>query len=255
MAFFKRILNPSELPTETADRETWSFDVKGKDLRSYAQEKLAVHIAAMSNGPGGNIIVGADEQEGGTFIYDYMTEKLADANRIRYEHANRDHCSPHPIIEAVVIPKGSTEFVTVINVWPSLGGAIGVRQGAKDKPAWLFPLRVGTQTKYLNADQLPMLMLPELRKTAILLSQITKGKTITVYNPGGLSPSKIQMDAVQPERGTFTVAPNGSPLEVSALPLEAVHYVWESPKGWLMIMKGILYNDITFQPETHLRQH
>lgn len=255
MSLFRRILKPKDLPPETTDRETWSFDVKGKDLRAYSQEKLAEHIAAMSNGPGGNIIVGANEQPGGTFTYDYMNEAEADANRIKYEHANRDHCSPNPILEAVVIQKSQTEFVAVINIWPSPAGAIGVRQGPKDKPAWLFPLRVGTQTKYLNADQLPMIMLPELRKSAILLSQLAKGSLIKVLNPGGGKNTVVQMDEVHPERGTFTVAPVGKPAQSSSVPLEAVLYVWQTPNGWQIALKGALYEDASFQPETQLRQH
>lgn len=250
---FKRIMKSRDLPSERVDRETWSFDVKGKDLRSYSQDKLAEHIASLANGPGGNIVVGANEKTGGTFVYELMTEQEADANRIRYEHANRDFCSPNPIIEAMVIQK-ETDFVAVINVWPAPGGAIGVRQGPKDKPAWLFPLRVGTQTKYLNADQLPMIMLPELRKAAILLSQIPKGALITISNPGGGGNAVVQMNDVQPERGTFSVAPVGHPNQTSSVPLDAVLYVWETQKGWQMALKGALYGDCSFQPETQIRR-
>lgn len=167
MPLFKRLLVTADLPPENFDRETLSLDVKGKDLRRYKHEDLAEQIAAFANALGGSIIVGANEQAGGTYIYDSMSEAEADVNRIKYEQANRDFCSPNPLLEAVVIPR-PPGFVAAINVWPFVGQAVGVRIGAPDKAAWLFPLRVGTQTKFLRAEQLPMIMLPELRKVAIL---------------------------------------------------------------------------------------
>lgn len=258
MPLFKRLLTPTDLPPENFDRETLSLDVKGKDLRRYKQEDLAEQIAAFANALGGSIIIGANEQAGGTYLYGPATEADADATRIRYEQANRDFCSPNPLLEAVVIPR-PPGFVTVVNVWPFLGQAVGVRMGAPDKPTWLFPFRVGTQTKFLRAEQLPMIMLPELRKAAILLSQISEGEGVMIQNPGGGSNVQMLFKSIQIESATFTMQTNRGmqgPNEVATFPLEAILMIWKHHRdGWQIAVRGQILSEGTYQPPTQLRSY
>lgn len=262
MPIFKRVLALADLPPENFDREGLSLDVKGKRLERYRPVDLAEQIAAFANTLGGCILIGANEQAGGTYTYDVMDEALADTVRIKYEHAGRDFCSPNPILEPVVIqrPPG---FVTAVNVWPFPGQAIGVRVGPLDKPAWLFPFRVGTQTKFLSAEQLPMMMLPELRKPAILLSQIADGEAVQIQNQGGGQSVRLIFKSIQLQAGTFAlqilpqspIRPGAAAFsQVANIPLEAVYLVWKHHiDGWQIAIRGQVHSDGTFQPSTQIR--
>ena len=262
MPLFKRYLTEADLPLENFEREGLSLDVKGKHPGKYKPVDLAEQIAAFANTLGGCILIGANEQAGGTYVYDVMEEDMADAARVRYEHAGRDFCSPNPILESVVIQR-VPGFVTAINVWPFPGQAIGVRHGPPDKPAWLFPFRVGTQTKFLSAEQLPMIMLPELRKPAILLSQIVAGESVQIQNQGGGQVVNAAFHEIQLQTGTFTIQipphpasrpMGGGAMQIATIPLEAVYLVWKHHSdGWQIAVRGQVHTEGTFQPATQLR--
>jgi hypothetical protein len=67
-----------------------------------------------------------------------------------------------------------------VNVWPYVGQVIGVAVKCRREhddygdEAYVFPVRVGVDSVYLLPEQLPMFMLPEVRRAAILLRERVK---------------------------------------------------------------------------------
>jgi hypothetical protein len=260
VALFKRILTPIDLPLEDFSREGLALDVKGKDLRSYKQVDLAEQVAAYANVTGGVILVGANEQPGGTAKYDPMTEADANANRTRYEQAAKEYCSPNPLVEPAVLARDGG-FVVAINVWPFPGQAIGVRTGTKDKQSFIFPFRIATQTKFLEAEQLPMLMLSDIRKNAIVLDQIPANTQVQIIDYDGAKQLFLIFVEVLPERNCFVLDGQGSGKGLGAiqtlkdirLPLDIVNLVWNERGAWKIAIKGQLGLDGTYLPQQNLR--
>lgn len=262
MALVKRILEVADLPPEDFSREVLCLDVKGKHLERYSAQDLAEQVAAFANTLGGCILVGANEQDGGTYRYDPMAESQADAIRIRYEQATQNFCSPQPLLEPSVIAYAHG-YVVAVNVWPFAGQAVGVRNGPKDKSAWLIPYRVGTQTRFLEMEQLAMFMLPQIRQAAVRLSQIPRETMVRILDQNqGNTSMMLRFDGVQPESSTFTMKGQGAgkgvgqiqELEILALPLEAVHLVWKNYSGlWQIALHGQLCSDGSYLPVTRIR--
>src|SRR5215471_7759798 len=143
--------------------------------------EAAKDIAAMANAYGGTLVIGACEAPKGTLSkYDPMTKTEAAAACMDYTTALRDRIRPAAIITTDVVPH-EAGFLALINIEPSMGQAIGVRfisgkdldpNETKQVDAFGFPVRVGDNTSWFEPEQLPMLMLPELRRTLFLLRKI-----------------------------------------------------------------------------------
>lgn len=142
--------------------------------------ELAKDMAAMANAYGGVIIIGACEDRKGVLsLYKPMTEADAVAACNEYKTAQRDRLRPAVIVLPEMIPH-EDGFLVTVRVEPSMGQAIGVRfkptieivPETKQPPEIFgFPVRVGDNTTWLQAEQLPMLMIPTLRRNIILLQQ------------------------------------------------------------------------------------
>jgi hypothetical protein len=145
--------------------------------------ELAKDMAAMANAYGGTIIIGACEDPKGVLsVYKPLTEEEAAFTCNEYKTAQRDRLRPTPIVVPDMISHEGGFLVTV-KVEPSMGQAIGVRfipkvdvePETKQPPEiYGFPLRVGDNTTWLQPEQLPMLMIPTLRRNIVLLRQTIK---------------------------------------------------------------------------------
>lgn len=176
-SMFTPILSEATLPVRDRDHETLHLDFKATAEGSSTWEK-AKDAAAFANAQGGTILVSAaeDKKRGHLGTYVFLTaEEAADAVRA-YDEAIRTRCRPQPVFDTrsfVVEDKG---HAVAVNVWPFIGQPVGVKPnlppGYSDVDAYSFPVRVGTGTIYLSADQLPMFMQPEIRRVAILLTSI-----------------------------------------------------------------------------------
>jgi hypothetical protein len=99
----------------------------------------------------------------------------------QYASAHRDRLRPAPIVLPQMI-EHEGGFLVIVAVEASVGQAIGVRFRSKDEvdpsetkappEIYGFPVRVGDNTTWLQPEQLSMLMLPELRRTILLLRKI-----------------------------------------------------------------------------------
>lgn len=225
MALFTEIHTTADLPTPGTSRESMAVDFK-KTINAGNPAELAKDVAAFANVTGGVVLVGADEdtQIGALRGYVPLTEPTAQLFRDAYNKAAATHCSPSPIIEPVIVtsPPGSPlGYVVAVNVWPFPAQAVGVDYGG-DK--YRFPARIGTHPTFLTPEQLPMLMIPELRYNAILLSQIPNGKFIKVLDDAKRATLFNGLEVKLMESSVTFREPNQN-LSVN-VPLAAIKFVW-----------------------------
>lgn len=129
VSLFQPVTSPTQLPPAGHSAETYSFDIKQNIQKPFDSFELAKDVSAFANANGGVILVGAaeDRKRGTISRYLPLDEKGAKEIRDAYSTAVRDHCSPAPVINPVVLPKDGGHVVAV-NVWPFPGQAVGVRQ-------------------------------------------------------------------------------------------------------------------------------
>jgi schlafen family protein len=214
-------------PPEVGTLEDQELDFKrratGKDGK-FDYLELAKDMAAMANAYGGTIVVGACEATKGTLsTYDPMEEKEAASVCNEYKTAQRDRLRPSVVVIPEVVPHEGG-FLAAVRIEPSMGQAIGVRFIPKKDldptetkvipEVYGFPVRVGDNTIWLLPEQLPMLMLPELRRTVLLLKKIGK-------EPVGLD--KLL------NNGTIDVGQHGRTIKAIAPDENAVYFEDDAP--------------------------
>ncbi len=182
MPAFKPILSELDLPRVGEGHERSVLDLKASlDLAKTAN--MAIDVAAFANHLGGTLIVGAREKDGRVDAYVPVPESEANKRKEAISQAVAQRCRPAPRLDAVILPHGN-EFVLAVNVWPQLNPVVGVRvdsqkdSGGYGGKAWVFPVRTGTNAHYISPENLAMYMLPQVRRTAVLLSRITPGQRI-----------------------------------------------------------------------------
>lgn len=256
MALFKVFEQASDLPSAGTSREELSLDAKA----TYDPAKkfeMGKDVAAFANASGGALLIGAYEDS--AKLIQYKPLSSADAINIRqaFEEAIRDRCTPIPRVLPVQIPHLTGE-VLAINVWPFPGQIVGVcREGNKRVASngFVFPIRTATQTDYLLPEQLPMLMLPDIRRIAILLDDIPMAERTDIKahvaigpHPQSCLPKELDASLI-----SYTQLSNNILIKVIrenprglgatqefSLPLDAIKSVWKNDKGvWCIAIKGI----------------
>jgi hypothetical protein len=199
--------------------------------------ELAKDLAAFANAYGGTIIVGAHESPSGILSkYGVMKKDVATHICDEYAAAQKNRLRPAVLVTAEPTVHGSG-FLPVIRIEPSMGQAIGVRiqaaEGsigeAKAPPeTFAFPLRVGDHSVWLQPEQLPMLMIPELRRNIVLLRRIV-GEKVRSHRffrhkqPQGVG--AMVLGKVNEEANVVTLGDNG-------IPLDQIRSVWKDADGW-----------------------
>jgi hypothetical protein len=173
-----------QLPALQA-RESQELDFKSEPTTKDGKInylELAKDMAAMANAYGSVIIVGACENPKGILSF-YKTVSKERAAQVcdEYATAHRDRLRPAPIVVPEPIDHDGG-FLVIVSVEASVGQAIGVRflpredtdpsEQKAPQEIFGFPVRVGDNTIWLQPEQLSMLMLPELRRTILLLHKI-----------------------------------------------------------------------------------
>ena len=141
--------------------------------------ELAKDLAAFANAYGGTILVGACERGVGELQqYDALSAEEAEEAGTAYVHAGEALCFPRvPVTLARIACDAG--FVLAVNVEPRLDAIVGVRS-ASNSNAYLFPVRHDDDTKFLNPEQTVLNMLPQVRRTIILLRQIPSNAHVVV---------------------------------------------------------------------------
>jgi len=174
---FTPISVTTDLPPISSSRESDVIDFKGR-YSGRDRTEMAKDVAAFANAFGGVILVGAyEDTKTGTLTF-YKPMPLEEAEQLRsdFEISIKTLCHPKPVASVVRIeiePPLSDEpgHIVAVNVSPMPLGPVGIDcDGNRQK--FRFPMRVGTHTHDLTPTELAMLMVPEIRRIAILLDQI-----------------------------------------------------------------------------------
>ena len=213
--------------------------IAGKDGKVDYLE-LAKDVAAMANAFGGVIVVGACEAPKGTLSkYDPMNKKEAAGTCTEYTTALRDRVRPSAVVATEMVDHDGG-FLAVVRVEPSMGQAIGVRfipskdvdpgETKEVHQIYGFPVRKGDNTVWLEPEQLPMLMLPELRRTLLLLQKIGKDPVglDALLNDGRLDVGQTAyvIQKIEPEENVVLLDRNIS------VPLGSIVHVFRGHQGW-----------------------
>jgi len=269
---FRPILDASDLPSLGAKREDLTCDFKAT-VATWTPARLAEAVAAFANGSGGTILIGATEDPSTNALQGWvpLTEQEAKTMRDAVNNAVVARCAPPPVIEPVVLDRGGGEFAVAVNVWsyPLLPVGVSVQSEPTEwtndskKPqikAWVFPVRVGVETKHFTPEHAAMLMLPSVRRILALLDSVPDGSSLIAHytipnpNPGGsLQHFKVMLKkkSVEPLSnvatfqieigGVVATASNqfsvGTTLEV---PLDEIETLWREQGGWRLKLRGYL---------------
>lgn len=223
----------------------FKFRLNTKDGKTDYLE-LAKDMAAMANAYGGTIVIGACEDPKGVLsIYKPMTEEEAVFTCNEYKTAQRDRLRPAVVVVPDTVPHEGGFLVTV-KVEPSMGQAIGVRFIPKvdvapetKEPAEIygFPLRIGDNTTWLQSEQLPMLMLPELRRTILLLNKVGINGKVWVNR---VSPNYVDIAAAP--HTILSIEPDSNALvfwgDDDAIPLDQIISVYQKGQRWILSYKS-----------------
>ena len=163
-----------------------------------------------------------------------------------YETSTRDICSPVPTVDAEIIALADgSGFAVAVNVYPLPGQPVGIlwfRDGGT--AAYAFPFGPGEKTVWLQPGQLAMLMVPEIRRMAILLDSIppderAKVEIVWYMRQGSGRENKLKLVNVDLLGSSviFAEASLGKVLQ-AAVPLDAVKMVWRNFGGWCVLVHG-----------------
>jgi hypothetical protein len=240
------------LPT-LKTHETDTLDFKGEILDgdgNVDRFELAKDVAAMANGQGGTVLVGAF---GGSIVQKYQPMAVDVATRLgkEYEEAARDWCRPAPraLPELLEYDDG---HILAIHIYPH-PYPVGVRlkqaprrSGGWGGDAWVFFARVMSQTIEFTPETLPMLT-PDARRTSIILQSIPHDAAISLsLEPPilGASPERIngcRFVKVEEEKNAFIVQVPSQGER--AFPLDMVRTVFQSANAsiWYVDMRPYNY--------------
>jgi hypothetical protein len=229
---FRPLLDVSDLPSIGSGFERDTFDLKTSyDLTKTAD--MAIDVAAFANHLGGTVLVGAAESKGVVGAYKPMHK--ADCNDLKnaISKAVGARCRPSPRIDLVPLEKDAGH-VLAVNVWPQLGGPVGVRvdadksKGGYGGGAWIFPVRTGTDAHYVDPENLAMYMLPQIRRVVVLLAQIPTGAKVRCRIYENNQWADRRLDGFDVERNLlFLVAGE----KTTHVPLDGLERVFQGADG------------------------
>jgi hypothetical protein len=252
MATFQPILSNAELPSIGYKQETTDFDIK-QDIRLSPKPvafEMAKDVAAFANSNGGLILVGTSEDKSTNVLRQYEGHSQEHAQQVTdaFEMAVRDRCGPLPFIDPRVLRPSTGGFVAVVNVWPMVAQPVGVRLKGDTNDgfggdSFVFPLRVGRHTDWIEPEQLPMFMIAEYRKSIIQLESIPeqKRRSVRVVGEDGQQ-WELKLEKVDVQKHTAVligIGSSSSPATRLHIPLEMVRCVWQlKDDDWCILVRG-----------------
>lgn len=155
--------------------------------------ELAKDIAALANGLGGTVVVGAATQ--GKYLCTGLPGvPVQDAIVLaaRYERAAGDRCRPRAWLDCAIIhlPTDVTKAVLTVNVAAAPAAPLGIDlRETSDAQTWKFPLRTTSQTVWLSPDQFGAFEQMTGRRSGALLASIPLNERamITLHRERSLS--------------------------------------------------------------------
>jgi len=256
---FKPMTCEADLPKVLEERqfEHQTFDAKKEIATSGPgwSHEPAKDVAAFANSEGGTLLVGAfeDKKCGVVTKYFPMPDEQAGEVRNAYSRAVGDRCHPPPLIAPEVIPVEDKGFVVAVNVYPFPLQPVAVRVKTDKKleghgdDAYVFPLRVGVDTIYLEPEQLGMFMEPKIRRVALLLESIPEGEraAVVILGPTGHQETRslIKVDALG-ARVIFGPLP-GEHSGSLVVPFDLARSVCRLEDGWWYVATEGTWREFT----------
>jgi Putative DNA-binding domain len=233
-----------------------------RDAGEFDQIEMAKDIAALANGVGGTLLIGANEVDHRLASYQPMALDVVSQVEQVYGQALSKRCVPTPSARITRVEKDDG-FVLAINVSAYLPGPIGVlRKGAEtadrgpkhaSKPSFMFPVRRGVHTSYLDPGQLAMIQLPELRRAVMMLNLIPPEAAVCLQDQHGHRPS-CRIKSTDIDANTIRLqcqAPQGNTVEFT-MPVSDIRVVWKTEDGrWTAAVTGkisMLNNSVFYGP-------
>jgi hypothetical protein len=230
------ILSTDPLPTPGLAVESTTLELKRELDSAFAAAK---HIAALANARGGALVFGAVHNQQTGQLVNYLGIDVGQTDEA-VSQAVKERCSPAPVYLASA-REHEGKGVLVVNVEPTLSGAlIGVRVPSKDPDykgaAWVFPVRVGSQTKYLDPGELPMYIDARLRRAVVLLSQIGNQDQVRLV-PERMSHGGGHPQPIDGTIGEINEAANSFRLNVERWPLDRIESVYHDGSAWIVVYR------------------
>jgi hypothetical protein len=260
---WKPIENQKDLP-QIGTLESSTLDFKGAAPDDTIE--MAKDVAAFANAQGGTLLIGA---HGGSQLQTYKPMAAGEAKRVAvaFDEAVKVRCAPSPLFSTELISYESG-FIVAINVQPFPGQVVGVgltkaesqiptpKSGKTTKGVdglFSFPLRVGTHTKVITPEQLPMFMDAKIRRVAIALEAIV-GKRVVLFDFTNTD-KRVGLEVATVER--VDMITNVLELMVDyesdhlpvQLPLDFVETVCQAKPAWHLYLNGHLDRN-EWQPNT-----
>jgi hypothetical protein len=231
-----------------------SIELEFKATHNADRFEAAKDVAALANALGGTILVGARRDGERLASYGALTASEASNVQRAFEEAVRDRCRPAPMVSVDHIQLDAG-VVIAVNVEPFLGSIVGVelKKGeascgkAKTEPENLYwyPRRVGSHTKGLLPEQLPMLIDAKSRRIAIQL-QGARGQSVVLLSSKERAPHTrifattlvdIRLDD---NSAVFSLDPPEEAGSEVSLPLDMFETAWKDAKGWFAVISGVI---------------
>lgn len=186
MPFFEPLIPPRPLPPVGSAIEQAVMDFKEyRAERPVKPFERAKDVAAFSNHLGGSLVIGARE-DGHLRAYTGLTDDQAAGVRQGFSEAVADRCVPRPVFDFARYgdPHDQSKQIIVINVPPSMTPiAVKVNGDKSDGyggATYVYPVRSGTDARYLDPSQLAMLLSPTVRRHAVMLAKIPIGARVHI---------------------------------------------------------------------------
>ncbi len=238
MTTFTPVTKAEQVPGlgQGAEHALWDL----KERLSPVDFEHAKDVAAFANHLGGTILIGVVERDSRIEAFRPLLSQDADAYEQTIAHSLENRCRPVPLInfERIHHPEG---LLLAVNVWPSVAAVIGVsvRAGGNGYggTAWVFPVRLGNDTTYISSESLPMHMLPQLRRTLILLASIKNDEEV-LYCPKGGNNSHCKILEVNELTNSIAIqrSPDESPFTIALDRIVTVFRASVGPPYWRIVM-------------------
>lgn len=218
---------------QVLDFKEWHHGIQPAPL------ELAKDVAAFANASGGTIVFGATESDHRLARYEGNDAAAAAKLCDTLHDVVHKRLRPPPVVVPRAIELDGT-CVVALNVYPYVGQAVGVRvkqtecgdaEHTKNVDAYLFPVRVGEDTIWLNPEQTAMLMIPEVRRAVSMLRQIKENEWVHVeYRPRGVLYAKSgihTIDAVDELRNAVRLVGQAADgTQGRTVPVDAISCVY-----------------------------
>lgn len=252
MSAFVPLIPPEPLPTAGTAIEHASFDAKAR-ADTAKTFHLAKDVAAFANHLGGNLLIGMPENNGVLMPPVPLTAQESATTRDAFSKAVQQRCLPVPLFDFGEYQVGNGVVLAVV-VYPYVGQVIGVRakadaaQGGYGGDAFAFPVRVGSDSKFLQPEQLAMLMLPDYRRVVVALGAMKGGDIVHLHGADGAGQPTAAVGAFSScdvLTNTLTIGPPpAAGAERRALqrsvqvPIDYVATAWKAADGWHAVVRG-----------------